>query len=174
MLLTLSLLRVAGVLSATLPMNLTHLSPYSKPTSGNLSLNPLPNPFPIPGTDITLQWAQPQPFPELLTKADAKEAFLKCKTRADTHVRVIGDGPIGGLVPNSLLTVYRSVVVTLFSQTPEVILYSEVPDILKAISWKMSREGYWGCLVRVLRTDGGELLGIVSVRTTIGGDATAT
>lgn len=45
-----------------------------------------------------------------------------------------------------------------------IILYSEVSVILMAISWIISREEYRESWVRVLRIDGGEDLGAVSVR----------
>ena len=168
MLLALSFLPVLGALSASLPMNLTNLGPYSKPAPGNLRLHPLPNPFPIPGTDITLEWNQAHHITQPLIKADTDNAFLKCKGEVDAHLRSTGDGPISGrLFPNYLTIVYRSVVVELTNEVPGVILYSEVFDILRAIMWKMSMEGYRSCWVRVLRTDGGavgEILGRVSVR----------
>ena len=158
---------MSGVLGATLQLNLTNLDPYAKPPPNSLCLHPFPNPFAIPGTDITLHWDQPD-HDDPLTEADTVEVFLKCKTRADTHLRLIGDGPIGGLVPNYLLSMYGSVFVEFASQVPGVIRYSEVSEILRALSWKMSREGYRACVVRVLRTGPlGELLGKVSVSTAI-------
>lgn len=60
-------------------------------------------------------------------------------------------------------------VVEFASQVPGVILYSEVSDILKAISSRMLEEGYGSCWVRVLRTQKGDVdlvLGRVSVRET--------
>ena len=165
MLLALFFLQISGALSATL--QLTNLGPYTKPPPESLRLHPLPNPFPIPGTDITLYWDQPD-HDDPLNETDTVEAFLKCKARANTHLRFIGDGPIGGLVPNYLLSTYGSVVVEFASQVPGVIRYSEVSDILRALSWKMSRESYRVCVVRVLRTGPlGELLGGVSVSKTI-------
>lgn len=175
MLLVLAFLPVLGALSASLPMNLTNLGPYSKPAPENLRLDPLPNPFPIPGTDITLEWNQAHHIEQPLIEADTDNAFLKCKSGVDAHLRSIGDGPISSrLFPHYLITVYRTVVVELTNEVPGVILYSEVTDILRAIMWKMSAEGYRSCWVRVLRTDGGamgERLGRVSVRNVEGGDA---
>ena len=107
------------------------------------------------------------PLPEAFTI----DAFLKCKARADAHVRYIGDGPIGGLFPNHLITVYKNVVIEFASDVPGVILYSEISDILMALSWKMSSEGFRSCWVRVWRTREevllGERLGRVSVRDAI-------
>ena len=169
MLLALSFLQILGALSASLPpLNLTNLGSYSKPAPGNLRLHPMPNPFQIPGTDIALQWDPihdpDHPLPEVYTI----DAFLKCKARADAHVRHIGDGPIGErLFPGHFVTVYKGVVIEFASDVPGVILYSEVSDILTAVSWKMLGEGYRSCWVRVWRTREvllGERLGRVSVR----------
>ena len=102
------------------------------------------------------------PLPEAFTI----DAFLKCKARADAHMRFIGDGPIGGFYPSHMITVYKNVVIEFASNVPGVILYSEVSDILMAISWKMSRDGYRSCWVRVWRTRDvllDERLGRVSV-----------
>ena len=170
MLLSLSFLQALGALTAALSLNLTTLGPYSKPAPENLRLHPFPNPFPVPGTDITLHWEQAPFLGHSLDRADTEDAFLKCKDRANAHVRFIGDGPIGGLIPNYLLTHYGSVLVEFSNEIPSVILYSDVPSILMALSWKMSREGFRDCLVTVRRTNQGplgELLGKVSVRRTI-------
>lgn len=159
MFLTSSVLPVLGALGATLPLNITNIGPHSEPALGNLNLEPLPNPFPVPGTDITLQWHQPHDL-EDLSKADVEGAFLECKAGVDAHVRFVGDGPI----PNFFHTVYRTVIVLFSNADPDVILYSEVSDILMAISWIVSRQGYRESWVGVLRIDGGEDLGAVSVR----------
>ena len=130
----------------------------------------MPNPFQIPGTDITLQWDPMHDPDHPLPEAFTIDAFLKCKARADAHVRFIGDGPIGGLFPNHLITVYKNVVIEFASDVPGVILYSEISDILMALSWKMSGEGFRSCWVRVWRTREvllGERLGRVSVRDVI-------
>ena len=169
MLLALSFLRILGALSASLPLlNLTDLGSYSKPAPGNLRLHPMPNPFRIPGTDITLQWDPMHDPDHPLPEAFTIDAFLKCTARADAHMRHLGDGPIGeALFPSHLITVYRNVVIEFASDVPGVILYSEISDILMAISWKMSSEGYRSCWVRVWRTREvllGERLGRVSVR----------
>ena len=116
---------------------------------------------------MTLEWDQPQ-HEKTLNEADTMRAFIKCKARVDKQLRFIGDGPIGGIVPNYFVSVYGIVVVEFTNQVPGVILYSEVSDILMALSWKMSREGYRACWVRVLRTGPlGEILGRVSVRDTV-------
>ena len=172
MLLALSFLRILGALSASLPpLNLTNLGPYSKPAPGNLRIHPMPDPFQIPGTDIALQWDPMHDPDHPLPEAYTRDAFLKCKAKADAHVRHNGDGPIGErLFPSHLITVYRNVVVEFANNVPGVILYSEVPDILMALSWKMSSEGYRSCWVKVWRTGEvllGERLGRVSVRDAI-------
>lgn len=164
-------LQTSGAFSAAL--QLTNLGPYTKPPPDILRLHPFPNPFPIPSTDITLHWDQPD-HDDPLTESDTVEAFFKCKARADTHLRFNGDGPIGGLVPNYLLSAYGSVVVDFASQVPGVIISSEVVEILRTLSWKMSREGSRACVVRALRTGPlGELLGKVSVSKTICDDSIA-
>ena len=173
MLLTFSFLQIIGVLSASLPMNLTSLGSFSKPLPGDLQLHPMPNPFHIPGTDIALQWDEPHDLDEPLPAAYTLEAFVKCKDRADMHLRYIGDEPIRGLFPNHLITVWKGVVIEFVNDVPGVILYSEVSDILMAIRWKMAGEGYRACRVRVWRTREvllGELLGRVSVRGVMSGD----
>ena len=167
MLLALLFFRILGALGASLPLlNLTNLGSYGKPAPGTLRLHPMPNPFRIPGTDIALQW-DPMHDPDYpLPEAFTIDAFLKCKARAETHLRYIGDGPIGGVYPSHLVTVYKNVVVEFASDVPGVILYSEVSDILRALSWKMSGEGYRSCWVRGWRTGEvllGERLGRVSV-----------
>ena len=167
MLLALSFLRILGALSASLPLlNLTNLESYGNPAPGTLRLHPMPNPFPIPGTDITLQWDPMHDHHHPLPEAFTIDAFLKCKARADAHLRYIGDGPIGGLIPNYLITVYKNVVIEFASDVPGVILYSEVSDILMALRCKMASEGYRSCWVRVWRAREvllGERLGRVAV-----------
>ena len=139
---------------------------YQTPT-GKFTSSSLPKSFPHPKYRHHSHWDQPD-HDDPLTESDTVEAFFKCKARADTHLRFIRDGPIGGLVPNYLLSAYGSVVVDFADQVPGVIRYSEVVEILRTISWKMSRESYRACVVRVLRTGPlGELLGKVSVSKTI-------
>ena len=172
MLLILILLQTMGVLSASLPINLTSLGSSSTPAPEDLQLDPIPNPFHIPGTDIALQWVHLDHIGLPLSSDYTLNAFRKCNDRAEAHVRYIGDEPIGGLWSKRFVTIVQHVVVEFASNVPGVILYSEVSDILMAISWKMSREGFRSCWVRVWRTDVillGELLGRVSVRE---GDAT--
>ena len=170
MLLSLSFLQALGALTAALILNLTNLGPHSKPAPETLRVHPFPNPFPIPGTHITLHWEQAPFLGHSLDRADTEDVFLKCKDRADAHVRFIGDGPIGGVIPNYLLTHYGTVIVEFSNEIPGVILYSDVSGILMALSWKMSREGFRDCSVSVRRTNQGPLgepLGRVSVRRTM-------
>lgn len=157
-------LPMSGALSATLLLNITD-SGHTKPVPGNfnLQLDPFPNPFPIPGTGMTIEWHQHHDLDDL-PKADVQGAFQECKTRAETHVLFVGDGPI----PDLFYAFYGSVVV-IFRHgigVSGVMLYSEVSDILMAMSWVVSREGYREMWVRVTRTDGGQDLGSVSVSET--------
>lgn len=163
MFLTLFFLFIPGAISATLPLNITDFGPYSRPAPGNLDLrlDPFPNPFPIPDTDITIQWYQP-PDSGDLPKADIEGAFLECESIAAAYMRSVGDGPI----PDHFHAVCRSVVVIFRHESQGAfgfILYSEISDILMATSWIISREGYRESGVRVFQTHGGGLIGSVSV-----------
>lgn len=155
-------LSIVGALSAILPLNITESGPDNKSAPGelNLRLHPFPNPFPIPGTDITIQWAQ-VPDRNLL-KLDIEGAFLECNTRAAAYVRFTGDGPI----PGYFEVAYRTVVVIFtqaYQEAADIILYSEVSDILMATSWMISRQGYRQTWVGVIDTHGGGFLGSLSV-----------
>lgn len=96
--------------------------------------------------------------------AEVQGAFLECKTRAEAYLHFIGDGPL----PDPFFAFYRSVVVIFRhgAAVSDFVLYSEVSEILMAMSWVMSGEGYRELWVRVTRTGGGQDLGSVSVRET--------
>lgn len=161
MFLALFFLSVLGALSAIPPLNITEFVPYSNPAPENssLRLQPFPNPFPIPDTDITIQWAQ---VPNRdLPEADVKGACLECDNRATAHVRLTGDGPI----PGHFEVTYGSVVIIFIQayQGAGLVLYSEISIILMAISQLLSRQGYRQTWVGLMHTHGGGFLGSVSV-----------
>ena len=135
----------------------------TKPTPDSFSLEPLPNPFPIPGTDITIEFLpQPGMFAPQPPKRDVIMLFKLARSDIQAYIRAQGDGPIGS---NEYEVDYGKVelIVTSTNTVADPLEYSDILAVISGISWKMTREGYKNTSVRVLRTGQPETIGLAAV-----------
>ncbi|KAF6230719.1 hypothetical protein HO173_011071 [Letharia columbiana] len=152
------LLLLLATPSATGILNITDLLPITKPPPNSLTLNPIPNPFPVPNTDITLDFATPPHLAPLLPQTDVTDCFALAKVHFETLIHEHGDGPIA----YSYEMTYGRVTLKMFSENAPMrcITYGEALSVLLGISLKMAREGFEFRRLHVLQSDDGELLGM--------------
>ena len=159
------LLPLIASLSHTLVLRDTALV-LPKPTSDTFTLEPvtpLPNPFPIPGTNITIEFLpQPTMFAPQPPKSDVLMIFQLARSDVEAFIRVQGDGPIIG---NEYEVDYGKVefVLTSSDTVAHPVKYSDVLSVLSGFATKMSREGYRNTSVRVLRTGQPDIIGLAAV-----------
>ena len=135
----------------------------AKPTSNSLSLQPLPNPYPVPGTEITLEFLpQPSIFAPQPPKQDALMLFNLARSDIQAYIRAVGDGTIEG---NEYEVDYGLVemIVTSSDTVADPVKYSDILSVLSGIALKMAREGYRNTSVRVLRTGQPDTIGLAAV-----------
>ena len=144
-----------------------------RPTPNSLSLAPLPNPFPVPGTDITLDFL-PQPlfFPQP-SESDVVKVLTIAESEIKAYIRTQGDGPITHHV---FIVGYEQVKITLHSSDAptNAFKYSDALSVFFGIRLKMAREGVRNIAARVLRTGNPETIGLAAMyRPDIGRDTFA-
>ena len=130
------------------------------PPTVSLNLDPLPNPYPVPSTRITLAFyphAQPLFVPDVIgCIRKARDDFL-------TYLRLHGDG----VITDTLNVDYRSVGVRIWpggAPAPaRPLMYNDTLAVLDGVETKISREGYWRWFAVVRETEGMALLGSVAV-----------
>lgn len=147
---------------ATRMLNTTELGPFIRPIPASLNLPPIPNPFPVPNTDITLDFV-PQPGAALaLPKDDVIDCVILAKEHLETLIREQGDRTIG----HGYELTYGLASVEIYSENPpmQAVTYHQALSVLLGLSLKMAREGYRYRHTRVLHTGDGELLGTAVVR----------
>ena len=135
----------------------------TEPTSNGFSLDPLPNPFAIPGTDITVEFLPPPGmFAPQPPRTDCVILFELTRSDVQAYIRVEGDGPIEG---NEYEVDYGKVefIVTSSDTAANPLKYSDVLSVLSGIGMKMSREGYKNTSVRVFRTGQPAIIGLAAV-----------
>ena len=164
-LLAIILLPLIASLSHTLALRDAALV-LAKPSSNSSSLEPLeplPNPFPIPGTDITIEFLpQPTMFAPQPPRTDVLVLFQLARADLQAYIRVQGDGPIMG---NNYEVDYGKVemILTSSNMAADPVKYSDVLSVLSGIAIKMSREGYRNRAVRVFRTGQPDIIGHAAV-----------
>ena len=137
-----------------------------KPTSDSFTLEPLtplPNPFPVPGTNITIEFLpQPSMFAPQPPKRDVLMLLQLARSDVEAFIRVQGDGPI---ISNEYEVDYGKVefILTSSDTVADRVKYSDVLSVLSGFSIKMSREGYRNTSVRVLRTGQPDTIGLAAV-----------
>ena len=142
-------------------MNHTQLT-MVRPTPNSLSLALLPNPFPVPGTDITLDFLpQPSFFPQP-PETDVVRIFAISESEIEAYIRTQGDSPI---MHHEYDLVYKQVEITLHSSDAPLsaFKYSDALSVLYGISLKMAREGVRNIAARVLRTGSPEAIGLAAI-----------
>lgn len=100
--------------------------------------NPLPNPYPIPGSRILLDF---DPHPDaLLPHLAVQNLLAKTTTQIAHHIQTSGDGPIPLGVQGFRL---EGVQIT-YDCIPQyrVMLYSDVLTVVRGIRSKMWQEGW--------------------------------
>ena len=126
-------------------------------------MEPFPNPFPIPGTNITIEFLpQPAMFAPQPPKQDVLMLFQLARSDIQAFIRVSGDVPIIG---NEYEISYGIVefILTSSDTVADPVRYSDISSVLSGISMKMSREGYRNTSVRVLRTGQTDTIGLAAV-----------
>ena len=147
---------------ATRMLNTTDLGPFIKPIPASLNLHPIPNPFPIPNTDITLDFILQPDTALALQKDDVIDCIILAKEDLEMLIREQGNAPIG----HSYDLTYGRANLEIYSSDPptHAVTYNQAVSALLGISLKMEREGYQYRRTRVLHTGDGELLGTAVVR----------
>ncbi|CAF9905844.1 MAG: hypothetical protein ALECFALPRED_001362 [Alectoria fallacina] len=143
-------------------LNVTALGPFSNPIPARLNLHPLPNPFPVPNSDITLLYfGMPIPGPPL-PQNDVINCFALAIDYLETLIAEQGDRPIAFRYEMT----YEAVALKIESENYPLycITYDEALSVLWGISLKMAREGYQYRRMVVLRTGGLDVLGTAVVR----------
>ena len=145
--------------------NITELGTFIKPIPASLNLQPLPNPFPVPNTDITLDFIAQASPPPPLPKDDVVDCFTLAKEDLENIINAQGDGPITYYYE----MIYEGVALEIYSGSipPHCIFYSEALLVLLGISLKMNREGYRYRRMCVLQTHNRDLLGTAIVRSIV-------
>ena len=133
-----------------------------KPTSNSLNLHPLPNPFPVPGTDITLQFLPLPAFYPQPSQTDIIRLFDIVRSDIEAYIRVQGDGPI---MEREYLVDYGEVEIALTSSGVRMdpLTYGDALTVLLGVSFKLAREGYRNTSARVFRTGEPQPIGFVAV-----------
>ena len=138
----------------------------AKPTPNSLNLEPIepiPNPYPVPGTDITIEFLpQPTIFTPQPPERDTIKLFDIARSDIEAYIRVQEDGPIIG---NQYQVDYGRVefIVTSSDVAADPVKYSDVLAVLSGLSMKLSRDGYKNTSVRVLRTGQPDTIGLAAV-----------
>ncbi|KAM0802389.1 hypothetical protein BDR22DRAFT_124623 [Usnea florida] len=156
-----ALFLVMATLGLALVMNYTQLT-MVRPTPNSLSLALLPNPFPVPGTDITLDFLpQPSFFPQP-PETDVVRIIAIAESEIEGYIRTQGDSPI---MHHLYDLVYKQVEITLYSSNAPLnaFKYSDALSALYGISLKMAREGVSNIAARVLRTGNPETIGLAAI-----------
>lgn len=158
----LALAELGATRVANIVANITELGPFIKPIPASLYLHPLPNPFPVPNTDITLDFIAQAGPPSPLPRNDVINCFTLAKEDLENLIDDQGDVAIAFYYE----MIYEGVALELYSASipPHCIFYSEGLSVLLGILFKMDREGYKYRRTCVLHTNGGDILGTAIVR----------
>ena len=147
---------------STKALNVTALGPFANPIPASLNLHPIPNPFPVPNSDVTLYF-NILPNPGLpLPKNDVIDCFALATEHLEALIARQGDRPIATRYEMS----YEAVILKIESENAASgrITYDEALSVLWGTSLKMAREGYQFRRMLVLRTGGLHVLGTAVVR----------
>lgn len=129
-----------------------------EPAPNNLNLAPLPNPYPVPGTDITLHFL-PQPTHPRPPDADIIRLFARARSVIEAYE---GNSPIPG--HGYTLICGRAKMDLASNHLPmNPFMYSDALSVLLGISFKMANEGARNILARVLRTGNPQIIGFAAV-----------
>ena len=134
-----------------------------KPTPNTLTLESMPNPFPVPGTDITLEFLPPPGmFSPQPPRGDVIKIFELAKSDIEAYIRVLDDGPIMG---NEYLLDYGKVemIMNSLNVAGDPLKYSDLLAVILGMSLKMAREGCKNTSARVLRNGQLDTIGLAAV-----------
>ena len=172
---TSALLSITTVFTTSL--GLTVVTPHTasgtlKPSKNSSNLDPVPNPFPVPGTSITLDFL-PQPIivPQP-PAADVLRLLNNANAQITAHIHAHGNGPLRNQL---YLLRYREAEIAMTS--PMVALdpftYGDALSVILGMSLKMGIDGYREESSRVLRTGSLDLLGFAAVYLPVDKDGSA-
>lgn len=115
----------------------------------SLQLQPIPNPYPVPGTDITVDFFEEQPVGNL-DQSDTTICIYQACNMITNYITAHGDGPIS--LP--LFHSYKSAELEITPHGLPGITYNQSYHLLQAFTTKMGREGYLTWLAEVFVTEG--------------------
>lgn len=139
---------------------------FREAKTGTLIRHPIPNPYPIPNTDLSIFFDPPElPIP----RTDAVCCITYARQQILLHTEKFGDGPI----PAGLR--YRWGFVRLDILPSKVpghrrLTYDETIGMIGAYSVKMTREGFFGRSASISVTEGGEVLAFVRLGAAVGNE----
>lgn len=116
-------------------------------TSAGLRLEPIPNPYPLPGSDYSIFFELPPPID--LPHGDTERCIHDAKVRIIQHLH---DHPSDTVVRGSLTYEHRLVIFRFYPTAVEGVNleYTDILRVLDAYGIKMAREGYRQRSARIL------------------------
>ena len=132
------------------------------PTTNGSNLEPLPNPYHVPGTDITLDFLPQPPLPPQPPLTDIIKLFEIARSDIEFYILILGDGPI---LDREYVLVYGKAEITLTSTNAPMdpMTYSDALSVISGTTTKLGVEGYGKISMRVIRTGTHDLIGFAAV-----------
>lgn len=157
------LLLIATLGLAHVPRDTTLV--MSKSPNHSMIPNPLPNPFPIPATDITLDFFV-FPFSPQSPSSDIIDLFHLFQIQIEAHIRYHGNGPIQRYhYPRTYgKAVMSFTILTFHNASVDLFRYEDALAVIKGLRLKMETEGYTDTVAQVLRSVTLDVLASVAVQ----------
>ncbi|KAI4190936.1 MAG: hypothetical protein L6R41_000455 [Letrouitia leprolyta] len=135
--------------------------PDISPQLGNETLQiTLPNPYPVAGTPFSLDFDDSRGQGESLTSTAVSNCLGAISHEVYLLIRHSGNRPVsnrGYRIGELELDIISA------HEPPGAVTYQDFMGILRALSRKMSREGYRARYADIIMTDGGEVMGDVQI-----------
>ena len=122
-------------------------------TNRSVVPNLLPNPFPIPGTDITLDFSV-FPLSPQSPSSDIIDLFHLFQLQIEAHIRYHGDGPIQRYhYPHTYgKAVMSFTIFTFHNASVDLFRYEDPLAVIEGLRLKTESEGYTDTVAWVLRS----------------------
>lgn len=136
-----------------------------KSTNHSVASNPLPNPFPIPGTDITLDFFV-FPLSTQPPSSDVINLFHLFQSQIEARIRYYGDGPIQRYhYPRTYgKAVMSFTIFTFHNASVDLFRYEDALAVIEGLQLKTESEGYTDTVAWVLRSVTLDILASVAVQ----------